>query len=121
MHLISKIIFSFLSNLLSLLAASYFVPGFVVSKDLKSFLTVGLIFTLINFFVRPILKLILSPIIIVTLGLGIIVVNAVILYILEYFSKNVSIDNVTSLIYATLIISAVNILFHFSAKHLYRE
>lgn len=118
MKLITHPILIFLGNLLSLWAASYFVLGFVISKDTQNFLMIGLLFTLINFFIRPILKLILSPLIILTLGLGIIVVNAVVLYLLDYFSKNVSIIDIPSLVYATLIISAVNLISHFLIKHL---
>lgn len=121
MKLFSRLIFSLASNLLSLMAANYLVKGFAIENNFKSFLTVGLIFTLINLFIRPVLKLILSPVIILTFGLGIILVNAVVLYLLEYFSKSVSIDGITPLIYATLIISLVNIIIHFSAKRLYKE
>jgi len=118
MKLITHPIFHFLANLFSLWTASYFVPGFIISKDTQSFLIIGLLFTLINLFIRPLLKLVLSPLIILTLGLGIIVVNAVVLYLLDYFSTNVSIIDIPSLVYATLIISAVNLVGHFLIKHL---
>lgn len=118
MKLFARLIFSFFSGLLALWVATYFIKGFVVSGDLKNFLTVAAIFTLINLFIRPILKLVLTPVIFLTFGLGIIVVNALALYILDYFSQSVSIDGVSSLIYATLIISVVNIILHFSAKNI---
>ncbi|MEK7149471.1 MAG: phage holin family protein [Patescibacteria group bacterium] len=118
MKFLARLIFSFFSGLLALWAATYFIKGFAVSGDLKNFLTVAAIFTLINLFIRPILKLVLTPVIFLTFGLGIIVVNALTLYILDYFSQSVSIDGVSSLIYATLIISVVNIILHFSAKHI---
>lgn len=112
----SKIIFSFLSNLLSLWVAAYIVTGFTISKELQNFLLIGVIFTLINFFIRPVLKILLSPVIIITLGLGIIIVNALLLYILDYFSQNVNIADIWSLLYATLIISVVNAITHFFMK-----
>lgn len=118
MKLFARLIFSFFSGLLALWVATYFIKGFVVSGDLKNFLTVAAIFTLINLFIRPILKLVLTPVIFLTFGLGIIVVNALTLYILDYFSQSVNIDGVSPLIYATLIISVVNIILHFSAKHI---
>ena len=120
MKLFTKLIFSFISNLASLFAATYFVKGFVISGNPQSFLSVCLLFTFINLFIRPVLKIIFSPLIILTLGLGIFGVNVLTLYILDYFSQNVSINGVVSLIFATLIISVINFAFHLSAKKLYK-
>ncbi len=116
MKLLSKLIFAYITNLLSLFLASYLVKGFLVDLSLKNFLIVGLIFTVINLLIRPIFKFILSPIIILTLGLGIIIVNALMLYLLDYFSKSVTIVDIASLAYAALIVSAVNIVMHFISK-----
>ncbi|MFA4827471.1 MAG: phage holin family protein [Candidatus Shapirobacteria bacterium] len=121
MRIISKFIFSFFSNVLALLAAKYFIAGFHISATLYGFLSATLIFTLINLFIRPVLKLILTPIIFITLGLGIILVNAITLYILDYFSPDITITGLTPIIYATVIISVINLVVHFSAKRLYKE
>lgn len=119
MKLVTHPVLFFIATLFSLWTASYFVPGFVISKNPQNFLMIGLIFTLINLFIRPVLKLILSPIIIFTLGLGIIVVNAVVLYLLDYFSQNVSIIDIPSLVYATLIIGIINLISHFLIKKIF--
>lgn len=116
MRLISKIIFHWATNILALLVAAYFVKGFQLDTYWKNLLIIGALFTLINIFIRPILKLILSPIIILTLGLGILVVNAIVLYILDYLSSNITISGLTPLIYATLIISLTNLIVHFVVK-----
>ncbi|PIR44289.1 hypothetical protein COV23_00630 [Candidatus Wolfebacteria bacterium CG10_big_fil_rev_8_21_14_0_10_31_9] len=116
MTFISKIIFHFITNILALFVASYFVAGFYLNTAWENLIIVGLLFTLINTFIRPILKLILSPIIIITLGLGILIVNAITLYILDYLSQNIAISGLIPLIYATLIISAVNLIVHFTTK-----
>ena len=121
MRLISKFIFSFFSNVLALLAAKYFISGFNISASLYGLASATMIFTLINLFIRPVLKLILSPIIFITLGLGIILVNALTLYILDYFSADITISGLTPLLYATILISAINLLVHFSAKRLYKD
>jgi uncharacterized membrane protein YvlD (DUF360 family) len=63
--------------------------------------------------------LFLGPIIIITLGLGIIIINAIILYLLDYFLVQITISGLYPLIYATLIISVINLVFHFSAKRAY--
>lgn len=121
MKFIAKITFSFFSNLIALWIAVNFVKGFEIVFDFRNFALVAAIFTLINIFVRPILKFVLSPIIILTFGLGIILVNALMLYLLDILLINITIEGLEPLIYATLIISAVNILINFSAKKLYKE
>lgn len=121
MRFLARLVFPFFSNLTAMAAAVYFVRGFEIAPTLRSFVIVAAIFTVINVFVRPIIKLILSPLIILTLGLGIIAVNAAILYLLDFFSTDINISGLVPLIYATLIISVANFIIHFSAKKLYKE
>ena len=111
-----KIIVLFVSNLAALAAIAYFIEGFKIVPNAFEFLTVAAIFTLINFFIRPIIKLIFSPIIIITLGLGIVLVNAATLYILDFFSGGVSIEGLISLFYASLAITVIHFLVHFITK-----
>lgn len=119
MKLFSRLIFYFFSNALALLAAVYFVDGFKIESVYIDFLMAAAVFTLLNVFIKPIFKLIFGPIIIITLGLGIILVNAFILYLLDFFSDGVNIEGLTALFYATLIIGLVNIIINFFAKGLY--
>lgn len=121
MKLIAKLIFFFFSNLVALLAVDYFIAGFEIAPGLISYLTSAAILTLINVFIRPVIKLVLTPIIFLTLGLGIILVNALTLYLLDFFSHQITIIGITALVYATLIVSVINIVINFSAKRLYKE
>ncbi|MDI6717940.1 MAG: phage holin family protein [Patescibacteria group bacterium] len=121
MKLLSKILFYCFSNLISLIAAAYFIKGFEMAGNFQNYFVVALLFTAINILIKPVLKLILSPIIILTLGLGIIAVNAVVLYLLDFFSENVSISGILPLIYATIFISLVNFFIHFIGKGFYKS
>jgi putative membrane protein len=103
------------------MAAAYFIQGFEVSPGLNSFLLVTTVLTLINTFFRPILKLILTPAIVLTFGLGIFLVNALMLYLLDKLLINITITGTVPLIYATLIISLVNFIINFVAKSAYKE
>ena len=121
MKFLSRFLFSLFSNLLAFIVAKTYIAGFIVTGDLKQLLIVVAIFTVINTLIRPVLKLILGPIIILTFGLGILIVNALMLYLLDYFSKNVTIQGIEPLAYATLIISAVNLIVGMSARKTYEE
>jgi len=48
-------------------------------------------------------------------------INAFMLYLLDKFLTNITITGMIPLVYATLIISLVNIVINFSAKRLYKS
>lgn len=108
--LLKRIVILFISNLTAFLIADYFITGFEIIKNPSQIIAATAIFTALNVFIKPILKIILSPIIIITLGLGILLVNAVILKTLDFLSDDVIINGIESLFYATLIISGINII-----------
>ncbi len=121
MRFLSKIIFHFLINGVALMAASYFVPGFSITQNPENLLILTAIFTAINIILKPILKLIFSPFIFLTLGLFSLVINAIILKLLDIWSVNITISNIQALVYATIIITAVNLLLTFIAKSSFKE
>lgn len=121
MRFLSHLIFLFFVNLVALGAAVYLVDGFEIVMTPASFLKVTAIFTAINVFIKPILKVIFSPIIVITLGIGIILINMLALYSLDFLMTDISIRGLTALFYATLVISLINIVINVSAKRLYRD
>lgn len=121
MRFLSKIIFHFLVNLIALMAAAQFVPGFSMNSNIESILILTAIFTFINLLLKPILKLVFSPFIFLSLGLFSLVINAIILKLLDIWSINVTISGIQALIYSTLLITAVNLLLTFIAKSSFKE
>ncbi len=121
MRFLSKIIFSFLVNLIALMAAAQFVPGFSMNSNMESILILTGIFTFINLLLKPILKLVFSPFIFLSLGLFSLVINAIILKLLDIWSINVTISGIQALVYSTLLITAVNLLLTFIAKSSFKE
>ena len=101
-----------LATLLGLWAADKWLAGFSVEGGWQGYLIATLILVLLNLLVRPILKLISLPLIIITLGLFTIVINAVILWLASQFTGYIAIDGLISLLWATVIISAINIVVH---------
>lgn len=125
MKLISRLIIILVTNIIGLFLAAYFVKGFYITPDIITYIKLGIVFSILNIFIRPILKLILTPILLITFGLGIIVVNAIVLYLLyKIYPVGINLDMVTSglypLVYATLIISAVHFIISFASKRAYK-
>ena len=107
------------ANALGLWLADKYVQGFGLSTTLWQLVFIALILTALNFILKPVLTLIMGPIIVVTLGLGVIIVNAVILKLLALIADHldllhgsITIQSIPALIFATLIVSAVNFIIH---------
>lgn len=104
-----RLILRFLLNLLGLWLAASLVSGFTVTGNWKGYIIAALVLTLLNLLVKPILKLITLPLIIISLGLFGLVINAVILWLTSQFTGYLIIDNLIALWWATIILTAVNI------------
>ena len=98
-----------LSTFLGLWVASYLLSGFKVTGGWEGYLIAGLVLVLLNLLLRPLLKLISCPLILITLGLFSIVINAIILWLTSQFTGFIVIDNLWTLLGATLIISIINL------------
>ena len=75
-----------LINAAALWAATRLVPGIAFDGDWRLLFVVALLFGLLNVLVRPILKLLTLPFLIITLGLFIFVLNAVMLWLTSAIS-----------------------------------
>lgn len=108
--MLRRIIITFVANAIAFLAAGYFLPNFNITGSVTDFAIVIGILTLINLIVRPIIRLFLSPLILITFGLFNIVINGFILYIIDFYFENIKIDDIVTLLYATVIIGLINLI-----------
>ena len=73
-------------NALALWVATKLVPGVTYSGDVLPFLAVALVFGVVNATLRPVLKILTFPIILVTLGLFALVINGLMLLLTSSLS-----------------------------------
>jgi putative membrane protein len=85
-----------LLNSFSLFAVAAFYPGLIIPQQLTQLVWGGIVFTLINYLVKPVVKLFLLPINLVTLGFFRWVANVLILLILTRLMPAISVINFTS-------------------------
>lgn len=85
-----------LLNSFSLFIVASVLPGLVIPNSLLSLLWTGIIFTLINHLLKPIIKLFLLPVNLVTLGLFGWVANVFVLLIATKIVADLSIISFTS-------------------------
>ncbi|OKL53839.1 hypothetical protein BSZ39_07245 [Bowdeniella nasicola] len=93
-------------------------PTYSIGQKLLALLVVALFFTLVNMFVRPIVKILSLPLYILTLGLFSLVVNALMLMLTGWISSHtefaLTVDGFASAFFGGIIIAlavwAVNFL-----------
>ncbi len=72
----TKFILRWVINAIAIFLAIKFVPGIHLQSGLVSVIWLALIFGLVNAFLRPLLKLLTCPLIVLTLGLFTLLINA---------------------------------------------
>ncbi len=83
------------------------VPGIDVTGGITSYLVIAAIFAVLNVLVRPVLKLLAFPLLVLTLGLFLLVINAAVLGLTALLTDRLAIDGFGPATIAALIVSAV--------------
>lgn len=112
------IIIRLFSNSIALWVAHWLIPGFVVNGGWKEFIIAGFVLGLLNLTIKPILKFISTPIIILTFGIFSLIINGFLLWLVSYFITFVNIQTASALVWATIIVSFTNVIFTSISKTL---
>ncbi len=99
-------------NTLALYVATWLLSGLSYGEDWWALLIAGLVFTLVNSFLKPILAFLSIPFIIVTLGIFYFLINVLMLYLTHWIVPQFTIDSFWWAALAAVIISIVNGLLH---------
>jgi putative membrane protein len=108
MKFILRLFILIIGNALALYLATRLIPGFEITSNYIGFLKVGLVLGIINSFVRPLVKLLSFPFILITFGLFSLVINILLLYSTSYLFDFFTINSLLSGIFGLLVISTVN-------------
>ena len=103
-----------LVNAAALWVATRIVTGVTYSGALLPFLGVALVFGVVNAFIRPLLKLVTFPLIIVTFGIFALVVNGLMLWLTSSLSKTLGlgfhVSGFAAAFWGALVVSIVSTL-----------
>ena len=114
--MIVKLIARILINALALWVTAYFIPGVFFEGNIIPLLIAAVIFTALNMLLKPLFKLLFGPLIILTLGIFTLIINAGILLILDIVSDPLRIEGYLPLLEATLLIGIVNVILNSGRK-----
>ncbi|MGB1249793.1 MAG: phage holin family protein [Candidatus Promineifilaceae bacterium] len=95
-------------NAIAVYAAAYFVSGVNLEGDLAGIAIVALVFGVINAFVKPIIKFFSFPLILLSMGLFTLVINAVLLMVTSLIVPNLSVNGFGPAFFGAIVISIVS-------------
>ncbi len=109
----TRFIVRWMINAVALFAAVYLVPGIHLQGAWTSIIWLALIFGLINAFLRPLLKLLTCPLILLTLGLFTLVINTFLFWLTgvagSMFNVGFTIDGLWPAVLGGLVVTVVSV------------
>ena len=91
----------------------------VEGQDLWAYGVVALVFGVLNFWVKPLVKICMLPLNILTLGFASLAVNGVLLFILQYllttydvYGATLSVEGITSYLIAGVVLGVAHTIIH---------
>ena len=103
-----RLIVKLLINAAALWAAGELISGIDLEGSFWTILLVALVFGLVNTFIKPVLKALSFPVIILSLGLFTLVINAAMLGLTAAVTEALSIADVWSALLGAIVISIVS-------------
>ena len=92
----------------ALLFTGWIIPGIHISSFLSAFLA-SIAIVLVNLFIKPVLMFLALPINVLTLGISILFINALLFMFVSYLVKGVEVDNFLSAFLGALLLSIISI------------
>lgn len=106
-----KLILRLLLNALAVVILSYVLPGVGVDS-ITTAIIVALVLSILNFVVKPILVILTLPITIITLGLFLLIINAIIILIAADFISGFHVTSIWWAVIFSLLLSFLQSILH---------
>ena len=102
------LLLKWLALALSIMFVGWIIPGITISSFLTA-LIASIVIALVNIVIKPILVFLTLPINILTLGLFILVINALLFMFVAYLIPGVEVDGFWSAFWGAIILSILSI------------
>lgn len=107
-----RLVLSWLTNVAALFVAAWIVPGVGYGDEAWALALAGLVLGVVNLVVRPLVILLALPAVILTFGLALLLVSALMLYLTDLIVPDFETGGVWSTVGAALVVWAVNLVLH---------
>jgi len=101
---------------LAVWVAAYILPGVELTNDAKTIIIVALVLAFLNAIVKPILVILTIPVTLVTLGLFLLVINALMVVWTSKLVGGFRVDGWITALFFSLIVSVVSSILHSLAR-----
>jgi putative membrane protein len=99
------------SNIVALLAADWLVDGIHISPWWHA-VTGGAVLGIVNWAVKPVIKALALPVIIITMGIALFFVNLLVLVITAWLTDGIDVDSFGAAVGGTIVLWLVNSILH---------
>ena len=110
--MVKRLLIIWACNIAALFVASIFIDGIDYASDFWILLLAGLVFGVVNTFIKPIVKLLALPLIILTFGIALFFVNILMLYVTSWIIGPFQIASFGAAVGGAIIIWLVNAVLH---------
>jgi len=105
---VTRFLITWITNCIGLLIASAIVGPISYGKDVGTLLLAGLVLAIVNFAVRPLVVLLTLPAVILSLGLALLFINALMLWVTSRIVSGFHVGGFWSTVAGALILWVVN-------------
>jgi putative membrane protein len=106
-----RILLRIVINAVALWAAARLIPGITLSGEFWDVVLVAAVFGLVNGLIRPLVLLLSFPVVLLTLGLFTLVVNALMLWLTGALMGSLTVEGFGWALLGSLVISVVSLAF----------
>lgn len=99
----------FLTRVIFFLVVEYLVPGFRVTSFMAA-VGASIMYGMVSFFIRPLLKLISLPINLITFGLFDFVITAIIFMLTAKLSSGLYVESLSTAIFGAIVLSILQMI-----------
>ena len=110
--MLMRLVVRFAANAVALYVAAWLLSGVTYGDEWWTLLVAAAVFTVVNAWLRPVVRLLSLPLIILTLGLFLFVVNVLMLYVTDWLVAGFEIRSFGAGVLAAIIVSVVNWALH---------
>jgi putative membrane protein len=100
------------ANAVALYVAAWLLTGITYGDSGWTLIIAAAVFTLVNMWLRPVVRLLSLPFIILTLGLFLFVVNVLMLYVTDWIVPDFEIHSLGAGVLGSIVVSLVNWVLH---------
>jgi putative membrane protein len=109
--MLRRVVIGTIGNAIAIWAAARIVGNVDLSHSWWTVILAALLLTLLNVYVKPVLRVLAFPFIIVTLGIALFLISMLMLWLTSAIVSGFAIDGFWPLVKATIIVWLVNVVF----------